>query len=146
MQVVNTLIAYTLTCMQNKPCMKQTLLLLIGLFCSIAAFCQLEIKLDDVGKHVGDSVKVCGKIYGGIFLERVKDTPTFLNVGGTYPNNPLTIVIWADLRKEFEQKPEEFYKDKTDCIFGKITLYKDKPQIVLYNKSQLVLSPMIGGQ
>ena len=126
--------------------MKQTSLLLIGLFCTIASFAQTEIKLEDISKHIGDSVKVCAKIYGGIFLERVKDTPTFLNVGGSYPNNPLTIVIWADVRKEFEQKPEEFYKDKAVCIFGKITLYKDKPQIVLYNKNQLVINPMVGGQ
>ena len=126
--------------------MKQTSLLLIALCCAMASFAQTEIKLEDVSKHVGDSVKVCGKIYGGIFLERVKDTPTFLNVGGTYPNNPLTIVIWADVRKTLEEKPEEFYKDKTVCIFGKITLYKDKPQIVLYNKNQLVLSTLTGGQ
>ena len=72
--------------------------------------------------------------------------PTFLNVGGTYPNNPLTVVIWADVRKTFEEKPEEFYKEKTVCIFGKITLFKDKPQIVLYNKNQLALNPMVGGQ
>jgi hypothetical protein len=126
--------------------MKQTSLLLIALCCAMASIAQTEIKLEDVSKHVGDSVKVCGKIYGGIFLERVKDTPTFLNVGGTYPNNPLTIVIWADVRKTLEEKPEEFYKDKSVCIFGKITLYKDKPQIVLYNKSQLVLSTLTGGQ
>ena len=126
--------------------MKQTSLLLIALCCAMASFAQTAIKLEDVSKHVGDSVKVCGKIYGGIFLERVKDTPTFLNVGGTYPNNPLTIVIWADVRKTLEEKPEEFYKDKTVCIFGKITLYKDKPQIVLYNKNQLVLSTLTGGQ
>jgi len=126
--------------------MKKATLLLIGLCCSIAAFCQTEIKLDDISKHVGDSVKVCAKIYGGIFLERAKDTPTFLNVGGAYPNNPLTVVIWGDVRKTFEEKPEEFYKDKAVCIFGKVTLYKDKPQIVLYNKNQLVFNPMIGGQ
>ena len=126
--------------------MKQTFLLLVALCCTMAAVAQTEIKLEDVSKHVGDSVKVCGKIYGGIFLERAKDTPTFLNVGGTYPNNPLTIVIWADTRKTLDQKPEEFYKDKNVCIFGKITLYKDKPQIVIYNKNQLVLNPMVGGQ
>jgi hypothetical protein len=126
--------------------MKKTSLFLIGLLCSFASFAQTAIQLEDISKHVGDSVKVCGKIYGGIFLERVKDTPTFLNVGGTYPNNPLTVVIWADVRKTFEEKPEEFYKDKAVCIFGKVTLYKDKPQIVLYNKNQLVINPMVGGQ
>ncbi len=126
--------------------MKQAFLLLIALCCTIASFAQTEIKIEDAAKHVGDSVKICAKVYGGIFLEQAKGTPTFLNVGGSYPNNPLTLVIWADTRKTFEQKPEEFYKDKYVCIFGKITLFKDKPQIVLYNKNQLVLSPAVGGQ
>ena len=29
-----------------------------------------------------------------------------------YPNNPLTLVIWSDVRKEFADKPEEFFKIK----------------------------------
>jgi hypothetical protein len=124
--------------------MKKAAFLVIAIIYSLASFAQTEIKLEEVGKHVGDSVKVCAKIYGGIFLDGSKDTPTFLNAGGTYPNNPLTVVIWADLRKEFEQKPEEFYKDKNVCIYGKITLFKDKPQIVLYSKTQLVADPHIG--
>ena len=124
--------------------MKKIASLVIAILFSFASFAQTEIKLEEVGKHVGDSVKICAKIYGGIFLDRSKDTPTFLNVGGAYPNNPLTIVIWTDLRKEFEQKPEEFYKDKNVCIFGKITLFKDKPQIILYSKSQLVPDPRVG--
>ena len=123
--------------------MKKASFLLIAILFSFVSFAQTEIKLEDVGRHIGDSVKVCAKIYGGIFLDRSKDTPTFLNVGGAYPNNTLTLVIWADLRKEFEQKPEEFYKDKTVCIFGKVTLFRDKPQIVLYNKNQLVPDPHI---
>jgi hypothetical protein len=123
--------------------MKRTAFLVIAIIYSLASFAQTEIKLEDIGKHVGDSVKVCAKIYGGIFLDRSKGTPTFLNVGGAYPTSPLTIVIWADLRKEFEQKPEEFYKDRNVCIFGKVSLFKDKPQIVLYGKNQLLTDPPI---
>ena len=54
---------------------------------SITAFCQTEIKLEEIGKHIGDSVKVCTKIYGGIFLERSKGTPTFLKMS-LYPDLP----------------------------------------------------------
>ena len=93
-------------------------------------FLQTEIKLEEIGKHIGDS-KVCAKIYGGIYLERSKGTTTFLNAGGSYPNNPLTLVIWSDVRNEFGDKPEEFFKDKMVCIYGKVELFKDKPQIVI---------------
>lgn len=104
-----------------------------------AAFIQAQetVKLEDVGKHIGDSVKVCTKIYGGIFLDRSKGTPTFLNAGGAYPNAPLTIVIWAEERKLFKQAPEVFYKNKNVCVTGKLILYKDKAEIVVYDEKQI---------
>ena len=97
-----------------------------------------KAKVYDAKSHVSDSVKICTKIYGGKYLENSKGTPTFLNAGGYYPNAPLAIVIWADARKEFNNAPEEFYKGKEVCITGKIELYKDKPQIVVTSKSQIV--------
>ena len=63
------------------------------LLLSIAIHGQQEIKMNGLPKHVGDSVTVCTKIYGGIFLDRSKDTPTLLNAGDKYPNAPLTVVI-----------------------------------------------------
>ena len=36
-------------------------------------------------------------------------------------------------------KTEVFYKDKEVCITGKISLYKEKPQIVVCNEKQLVV-------
>ena len=119
--------------------MKSITILFTTIIFSITAFCQTEIKLEEIGKRIGESVKVCTKIYGGIYLERSKGTPTFLNAGGSYPNNPLTLVIWSDVRKEFADKPEEFFKDKMVCIFGKVELFKDKPQIVIQSKSQIIL-------
>ena len=34
--------------------------------------------------------------------------------------------------------PEEFYKGKEVCIIGKVELYKNKPQIVVTSKNQIV--------
>ena len=109
------------------------------LLLSVVVHRQQEIKMEDLNKHVGDSVTDCTKIYGGVFLDRSKDTPTLLNAGDKYPNAPLTVVIGPDARKQFKEKPEVFYKDKEVCITGKISLYKDKPQIVLFNEKQIVL-------
>src|ERR1035437_2634304 len=77
------------------------------------------------------------KIFGGKYLENSKGTPTFLNAGGSYPNAPLTLVIWADARKEFKNKPEEYYAGKSVCVTGKIELFKDKPQIVINKEEQI---------
>ncbi len=118
--------------------MKKGLFTIAALLLVVIVQAQQEIKIEELNKHVGDSVTVCTKIYGGIFLDRSKGTPTFLNAGGNYPDAPLTIVIWAEAREKFSEKPEVFYKDKNVCITGKISLYKDKPQIVVYTEKQLV--------
>ena len=104
---------------------------------SIPLAAQPEIKIDDAKNHVGETIKICAKIFGGKFLENSKGTPTFLNAGGSYPYAPLTLVIWADARKEFKNKPEVYYAGKTVCVTGKIELYKDKPQIVINKEEQI---------
>lgn len=119
--------------------MKRIGLATIALFVFSFAQAQQEIKIEDLDKHVGDSVTVCTKIYGGIFLERSKGTPTLLNAGGAYPNAPLTILIGPEARSLFKEAPEVFYKDKEVCITGKIILYKEKPEIVVYGEKQIVL-------
>jgi hypothetical protein len=113
--------------------------IIVSLFCllTICAFAQLEIKIEDAKNHVGDSVKICTKIFGGKYLESAKGTPTFLNAGGNYPNAPLTLVIWANARKDFKNKPEDYYTGKDVCITGKIELYRDKPQMVINKEEQI---------
>jgi len=119
--------------------MKIGLVALTAILLSATGYAQQPIKMDELGKHVGDSVTVCTKIFGGVFLDRSKNTPTLLNAGGNYPDAPLTLVIWADARERFENKPELFYKDKEVCITGRISLYKEKPQIVIYDERQLTI-------
>lgn len=119
--------------------MKKKLLIATTLLLSVIVQAQQEIKIEDVNKHVGDSVTVCTKIYGGIYLDRSKGTPTLLNAGANYPNSPLTILIWADARQKFKEAPEAFYKNKEVCISGKIIMYKEKPEIVVYDEKQIVV-------
>ncbi|TMI94629.1 MAG: DNA-binding protein [Bacteroidetes bacterium] len=117
--------------------MKSLTLLLLSLIIGLTVRSQVEIKLEDAAKHVGDSVKVCGKVSGIRFMENAKGQPTLINLGAAYPNQLLTVVIWEDLRKQFDKTPEELFKDKEICITGKIELYRDKPQIVIRSKEQV---------
>jgi hypothetical protein len=112
--------------------------LLLSFFLGLAVQAQTTIKLEDVSTHVGDSVKTCGKVAGIRFMESAKGQPTLINIGAPYPNQLLTVVIWEDLRKQFDKTPELF-RDKNVCIIGKIELYRDKPQIVIKTKEQLVI-------
>jgi hypothetical protein len=119
--------------------MKKTTTLLTAVIFTLLVQAQKEISMDSLNNYIGDSVRVCTKIFGGIYLERSKEKPTLLNAGAAYPSAPLTVVIWADARKLFKEAPEAFYKDKEVCINGKLILYKDKPEIVVYDEKQLQL-------
>ncbi len=115
--------------------MKYILMVIFCISCAVS-FGQQEIKVDDAKKHVGENVKICTKIYGGKFFE--KDTLTLLNAGGYYPDAPLTIVIHGEARKTFNNNPEEYYKGAEVCITGIVQLFKEKPQIVVSSKDQIV--------
>jgi hypothetical protein len=111
--------------------------IIVWIFClsTIYCFAQQQIKAEDAINHVGDMVKICTKIYGGKYFER--DSLTLLNAGAAYPDAPLTIVIRAQARKQFNN-PEDDFKNANVCVTGKIELYKDKPQIEVTSKEQLV--------
>jgi hypothetical protein len=123
----------------QKSIMKKGLAAILGLFLVISASAQKEISMDSLSQHIGDSITVCTKIYGGIYLDKSKDSITLLNAGAAYPNAPLTILIKIDARKEFKEYAEVFFKDKEVCISGKIILYKEKPEIIVYDEKQMVL-------
>ena len=120
--------------------MKKALYLIVTLFLStvsIHAKAQAKITAAEASKHVGDSVIVCDKAYGGIYLDKSKDGFTFINIGAKYPDQKLTLVIKGDVRKTFSFVPEKVLSDKNICVKGKITEYKGKPQIMIDNEDQI---------
>ena len=98
---------------------------------------QDTIRVEDASKHIGDSVTVYGKIYGGIFLDKSKNQPTFLNMGAAYPNHLLTIVIWKKERAYFKKPPEIVFKNKDVYITGRIIEFNGKPEIIFEKPEQL---------
>ena len=88
---------------------------------------------------VGDSIKVCDKIYGGRFFETSKNAPTLLNMGAAYPASSLTIMVPGEVRIKLGYAPEQQLKDKNVCVVGKVILFKDKPEIIIYNSSQIAV-------
>jgi hypothetical protein len=67
----------------------------------------------------------------------VKGAPIFLNVGANYPNALLTVVIWPEVRKQFESAPDELFKVSKVWIIGKLELYEDQPEIAIKNFKQI---------
>jgi micrococcal nuclease len=75
--------------------MKYLVTIFMAVFASTSLKAQKPIELSEASKHVGDSVRVCGKVYGGRYLSSSTGQPTLLNMGGHYPDHLLTLVIWG---------------------------------------------------
>lgn len=118
--------------------MKKISATLILLFIITISTAQTSIKLEDVSKHIGDSVTVCGKVAGMRYFENSKNKPTVLNIGLNHPNQLLTIIIGETTRTLFTTKVEDLM-DKEICITGRIILYKERPEIVIEKTEQIVV-------
>ena len=117
--------------------MKRAVIFLVISLFGATAFAQEAIRIEDAAKHVGDSVTICTKVFGGRYFENGNRQPTLLNAGAKYPDAPLTIVIFGENRAAFSNKPEEFYTGKEVCVTGRIILFKEKPEIIITTEAQI---------
>lgn len=117
--------------------MNKLLFALIVFTFSITAYSQKEIKVEEVKDNVGDTIKICTKIFDTRYEENVKGSPTYLYTTSNNPNATLAFVIWGEKRKHFDYKPEKDLKEREVCVTGKIELLKDKPVIVIEKQSQI---------
>lgn len=106
-------------------------------FIVLGCAAQNRIPADSASAHIGDSLTVCGKVFGTRFLEASKDGPTFLNIGAEYPKSPFTVVILLKDRKKFKEAPEDYFKGKNVCVLGKIIDFKGKAEIVVTEPEQI---------
>lgn len=92
---------------------------------------------EEAKDHIGETETVCGKVYGGKYLDQSNGTPTLINMGAAYPNSPFTFVIFGDDRSAFDYKPERYLDGKKICVTGKIKDYKGKPEIIVSREDQI---------
>lgn len=116
--------------------MKTLVLFLLFTGSAVAGFSQ-KVTPEEAAKRVGDSITVCGRIFGGRFFETSNGSPTLLNMGAVFPNNPFTIMIPGDVRMKLGYSPETELKDKEICVTGRVVLYKNKPEMIVYDPSQI---------
>jgi hypothetical protein len=72
----------------------------------------------------------------------ILNAPTFLNVGGDFPNQLLTLVVWGKDRSNFKNAPEEAYKGQEVQVAGKVELHRGKPQMILYHDNQITIKAL----
>ncbi|MGN6640866.1 MAG: hypothetical protein ACTHJ8_18290 [Mucilaginibacter sp.] len=116
-------------------------IVLLSAFVALFAFtasAQTRISAKDASKHLNETVTICDKIYSTKLIEN--SNMVLLDVGGSHPNQYLTIVIKGEDRSKFNDKPEEYFKGHDVCVTGKLIDYKGKPEIIVSAADQLKLS------
>ena len=93
----------------------------------------LKVGTADADKYYDQTMIVTGKV----MQVTIRPTVTFLNMDKAYPDSPFTVVIFHG--------HSSFYGDanalrgKSIEIKGKITKYREKPEIALDNTNQLTV-------
>ncbi len=83
----------------------------------------------------GDSY--CDVVYGGKYFDN--SGMTLLNLGGVYPNNTMTVVIYKKDRGNWSEDPIKMYDSKKICVTGKHITYQGRPEIVVEKPSDIVI-------
>jgi opacity protein-like surface antigen len=118
----------------------KVLLAIIVSLISNYVFSQKQITAEEAINNIGETVTICDKISDARFLESSPGKFTLLNIGGRFPNQKLTIVISEVNRNNFPLRPEIFYLNKSVCVSGKVTLYRQKPQIQISGPGSITVT------
>lgn len=91
-----------------------------------------SIPSSEAYQYIGSTQIVCG------YVSQVKDFSkgTYLNLGKSYPNQDMTIVIWNSDKNRVGSINS--YGNKDICIQGEVTSYKGVPQIKLSSTNQIL--------
>jgi len=104
----------------------------LGFIVAAASARAQTIEPADVKTHVGQSVTVEGAVSS---VHKAPSGVTFIDVGGRYPDNAFTAVIFADDAGKFPNVSA--LNGKTVDISGPVRLYKGKPEIILKSADQV---------
>jgi hypothetical protein len=118
---------------------------ILASFCGSEAAEPSRIPAAEAAHHVGEVAQVCGHVASAAYFASVKGGPTFLNLERPYPDQPFTVVIWGTSRSRFEGPPERLFDGKSICVTGRIETYRGKPQIVVEDSDQIVITSPEGG-
>ena len=89
------------------------------------------INATEAAQNVGTYTTVCGAVGSTKFLSSSRGKPTFLNMGGVYPDHAFTVVIFGTARPRWDSEPENLYLNQKICVTGEIAEYRGDPQIIV---------------
>jgi DNA/RNA endonuclease YhcR with UshA esterase domain len=113
--------------------MRRLFLLALGLVLVALPALAGTIAASEARGHVGQTVTVEGKV-SNVHTAR-RSGVTFIDIGGRYPDNAFTAVIFKRDAGKFSGLPA--LVGKTVDVTGAVRLYRGKPEIILTAASQL---------
>ncbi|MDT3403005.1 hypothetical protein [Mucilaginibacter terrae] len=84
----------------------------------------------NIAAQVDHSVAVCDTVSD---FRVVSPVLTLINIGGRYPNQNLTVAVKGDKIKI----NAALMKSKAVCFYGPVTIFKNKPEIVITEPEQI---------
>lgn len=112
-------------------------LFLLSIIILVAKVSSAQFVSPDSAKYFeGKIITVKGKVMS-TFKSQGDKPKIILNIGKPYPDQPFSVVIFADNFGNFSYSPDEELKDKVIHIKGKVTIFKDKPQMIISNQRQI---------
>ena len=105
-----------------------------------------KVEIDSISDHIGDTVKISGKILGYSVL----DDRTMVFFGAPYPNQKLTVVLKAGAKgylsaqiqmQGHRESGAKYLKDKKLSAIGVVTLYNGKPEIDITEPDKFIVEP-----
>jgi hypothetical protein len=78
---------------------------------------------------------ICEKVYSGRYF--ANSGMTLLNLGASYPNQKLTVVIHKNVGQQFGDNPVDYFNGKRICVRGVQQMYNGKPEIVIKDATQI---------
>lgn len=97
---------------------------------------QTKIGIKDVANYIGKEVELCDSVYSSRSLENL----SLLNLGGAFPKELITVVVFKVDKAKFEKDPVDLFNHRRICITGTVTLYKEKLQIVVTDPLKITLN------
>ena len=114
--------------------MKTKILLLSALFILLIStnFAQEKISAKDAANYIDSTVTVVDTV-SGVYLS--KTGTYFISMGGNYPDNAFTAVIFKSDTSKFHDV--ESLEGKVVEVTGKVKEYQRKPEIVVKKADQI---------
>ena len=106
---------------------------ILGLILVMTSAVAQTIQPKDALAHVGQTVTVEGVV--SEVHTAVRSNTTFIDMGGRYPNNAFTAVIFSEDASKFPDVAA--LNDRIVDVTGTIRLYRGNPEIILNSADQL---------